>query len=1228
MRMLRLAGSLLAVTVFAGAIVSADLPGDLGQFTFPTTIFRPGTVNFEAGTGMLQVSATAVRTLMSNTDVRPHAASPSSTVNINAQVLNPAATEVAGVGANPLSVVGAFDVDGDGTVEPSESGVMLTGNLVEVQYTNLAPAAGGNDRIALRFTPTGGFLAPFYAGRNIGVDLAMPNDGAWPAATLPSTDFANSFISSVVTSQIKPIPCGVQVGEFVWHDVDADGVQDPGEPGINGVRVWLRNAAGSVIGTAITGRGPLNQGGYYLFEKINGFCAGEYSVEVDASTIPPGFYPTASGASSDTGVDSNESPVAVTLASDIATDHTVDFGFATVYSGRIGGRVWHDADGDGIQDDGEAGIDRVVVNAYDASGALVGTSSSIDGLVSFSGLEAGDYRLEPDASSIPRGFAPTLSHVGPPETDSDLPEAFISLTAFKTIDRSAGFGYIAVCTGTIGDYVWYDKNQNGVQDAGESGLSGVDVSLLAADGSTVATVSTGANGAYQFVGLCAGTYRVVIDQADLPAGFTPTVASVSGSDAAEDSNAIPAVVSLADDNTTQDSTDFGFIAPCGGSIGNRVWLDSNHNGVQDAGEPGFGGVTVNLRRKADYAVIQTDISDADGSYQFSGLCPGDYVVELALTDDLSLSPAGQGSPAADSNVNPSVASIAFDDTAVTDVDFGVYVTGQIGDFVWHDVNGDGIQGDGEPGIAGVTVRLTDALGSTISTVTNTAGAYLFANLAKGTYVVEVVPPAGYVGPTVSAAPRPDFDSNPNPSTVTLSHHDSKDFGADFGFTKSTPPPPPVPGIKIVKTADKHRVVYGESVTFTYTVTNTGTTILTDIVVRDDNATPTYKLDDFTVGTLTTLAPGASKTFSVTRVPPAKMCNEDRNGKLRKCGMMLFEYLSSHVQFTYLQSRDHRDDFRDWWSGWDAKRSYTKKGKFRIADLSDVSAEDVHTESLELDGEDGEEYVSAFKVSANKGYVAGNGYVKAPKIYHKKGWDGDWRDDWDYRWSNYNRRGHWDDDRSDRDNDHDYDYDKHPKLCPTTSTNIGTVTAKSDGVLVKATDKETVEIVGPPVSESYKTFTQGGWGSKPSGNNPGKFLVDQFKNVFPSGYVVVGGTKTIKLTSAAAIEKFLPQGGTPARLTQNYVNPTTQISVLAGQVLTLKLNVEFSAKGKTRAGLGNLTVISGELEGRTVNQVLTLANSVLGGGSLPSGLTLSDLNSIISKINENFDGGQNNGYLED
>jgi hypothetical protein len=161
-----------------------------------------------------------------------------------------------------------------------------------------------------------------------------------------------------------------------------------------------------------------------------------------------------------------------------------------------------------------------------------------------------------------------------------------------------------------------------------------------------------------------------------------------------------------------------------------------------------------------------------------------------------------------------------------------------------------------------------------------------------------------------------------------------------------------------------------------------------------------------------------------------------------------------------------------------------------------------------------------------------------------------------------------------------------------------------------------------------TCTPGGWGSPPSGNNPGMMLRNNFPTIFPSG-LTIGGNFTAHFTSSEAVRFFLPNGGTPNRLTKNHINPTnTEAGVFGQHVLALTLNVTFSNAGITTFGLGNMKVKSGKLAGWTVTQVLALANQVLGGnlGALPAGCSLTDLSTVVDRINNNYVDGADKGFL--
>jgi hypothetical protein len=190
----------------------------------------------------------------------------------------------------------------------------------------------------------------------------------------------------------------------------------------------------------------------------------------------------------------------------------------------------------------------------------------------------------------------------------------------------------------------------------------------------------------------------------------------------------------------------------------------------------------------------------------------------------------------------------------------------------------------------------------------------------------------------------------------------------------------------------------------------------------------------------------------------------------------------------------------------------------------------------------------------------------------------------------------------------------------------------------------------PPGLDFCTQTQGGWGSNPAGNNPGACLHQWFGTVFPSGLVVgdqdgadADGCYAIELNSAQAVTDFLPQGGTPAVLMNDYIDPScpgagscqaTEAGVFAGQITAATINVAFSdynanvggltcGGGRTfPGGLGDLVykadcVVAG-LAGMSVRDVLALAHGVISGcTALPAGVTVSDISDALAALNENF-----------
>ncbi len=96
------------------------------------------------------------------------------------------------------------------------------------------------------------------------------------------------------------------------------------------------------------------------------------------------------------------------------------------------------------------------------------------------------------------------------------------------------------------------------------------------------------------------------------------------------------------------------IAAALAELGDFVWLDENQNGLQDAGEPGLGGVQVILEQATGNTFIPVDTTTtaADGYYQFSTV-PGTYRVRFVPTNGLEVTLPQQGDdPEMDSDVQP------------------------------------------------------------------------------------------------------------------------------------------------------------------------------------------------------------------------------------------------------------------------------------------------------------------------------------------------------------------------------------------------------------------------------------------------------------------------------------------------------------------------------------------------------------------------------------------------
>ncbi|PCE59389.1 SdrD B-like domain-containing protein [Staphylococcus pseudintermedius] len=234
-------------------------------------------------------------------------------------------------------------------------------------------------------------------------------------------------------------------------------------------------------------------------------------------------------------------------------------------------------------------------------------------------------------------------------------------------------------------------------------------------------------------------------------------------------------------------------------IGDFVWRDEDHNGVQNDGEHGLEGVLVTLKT-ADGVVLNTTTSDANGHYQFTNVQKGKYIVEFTTPEGYeATSKHTTANTEKDSDGLIANIDVTQDDMSI---DAGFFPlenwnpqpkdeTYTIGDFVWRDEDHNGVQNDGEHGLEGVLVTLKTADGVVLNTTTSDAnGHYQFTNVQKGKYIVEFTTPEGYEPTSKHTTANTEKDSDGLIANIDVTQDDMSIDAGFFPLENWNPQPEP------------------------------------------------------------------------------------------------------------------------------------------------------------------------------------------------------------------------------------------------------------------------------------------------------------------------------------------------------------------------------------------------------------------------------------------------------
>jgi hypothetical protein len=259
----------------------------------------------------------------------------------------------------------------------------------------------------------------------------------------------------------------------------------------------------------------------------------------------------------------------------------------------------------------------------------------------------------------------------------------------------------------------------------------------------------------------------------------------------------------------------GFAQPGTVTLGNLVWNDIDGDGRKDPNEYGIAGITVSLYTDTnsdnlpDGPAVRTTTADYFGIYQFTGLSNGRYIISIPVIPGFSVGKNIASGATPDNDIDNDNNGVRTEnglyfsnaitlnagseptndgDGADANQTFDISLCGQgaIGDRVWEDLNCNGIQDAGEPGINGVLVTITYPDGTTATELTHTYlgqdGYYDFLALGPGNFNVAFPNVAGYIPTNANVGTNDAIDSDPVNSSVnvTLDPNES-DFTIDAGY---------------------------------------------------------------------------------------------------------------------------------------------------------------------------------------------------------------------------------------------------------------------------------------------------------------------------------------------------------------------------------------------------------------------------------------------------------------
>lgn len=549
---------------------------------------------------------------------------------------------------------------------------------------------------------------------------------AGPTPTLPLVDPA------LLQPTPEPNLSSLHVSGQCWFDETADGLFKDGEPTLAGIKIEMDGVKNGLHYETVSGAD-----GKWCIDEIE---PAFYNLTV---TAPDGMmFAKVSKRGGRRSIITKDGTNRASRQMDLNDRESKDkqyIGFT--WAGEITGRCFLDANYNGMYDEGEEPMPGVKITAIKPAmdEEVAKTFSAEDGTYTLTGLRGNNYKMRAVLPEDGSDFSKTVSDPlgnhfqSRPGRRENFWNNFV-LNEGQSREMNVGVIYPGSITGTV----YYDDDFSADKSGGEKVVSGFLVGLYDENGNVIAMDKTSVKGKYELTKLVPGNYTLHVTAtkgyAFTKLGDGNVIVNRTGGEGFSE----PFFLALGENKTDMD---VGMIQP--GVIRGTVFADRNDNGVRDEGENGLPGVTVRLMSEEGEEAFKAEIGE-DGAYLFDAVMPGSYYLEYTLPENAIFARTGTGGNtiSGESGVGKSEPFDFKSGSELQGPACGALTLGRVDGLAYHDHDGDGLRGEGEEELAGMTLTLTPSRAELeeITVTTEEDGSFALETLRPDNWTLTVTCP--------------------------------------------------------------------------------------------------------------------------------------------------------------------------------------------------------------------------------------------------------------------------------------------------------------------------------------------------------------------------------------------------------------------------------------------------------------------------------------------------------